>query len=87
VTEDSLIISGERKQEKEEKREGFYRAERTYGSFYRELPLPEGVKSENAKALVHDGVLEISMPMTKIEEKKRRVEIKEAAAAKETKAA
>jgi HSP20 family protein len=77
VTEENIVLRGERKQEKEEKGEGFYRAERTYGSFYRMLPLPEGVKTENAVATVHDGVLEIHMPMAKVEEKKRRLEIHE----------
>jgi HSP20 family protein len=36
VTDDVLTLSGERKEEKEEKREGFYRSERNYGSFYRQ---------------------------------------------------
>jgi HSP20 family protein len=40
LAENMLTISGERKEEKEEKREGFYRSERSYGSFYRQLPLP-----------------------------------------------
>src|SRR6188768_3596660 len=55
-TGDMLTISGERKAEKEEKREGFYRSERSYGNFYRQLPLPEGVKTENANAVFHNGV-------------------------------
>ena len=87
VTEDHLVLRGERKHEKEEKKEGFFRTERTYGSFYRALPLPEGVKSELAKATMHDGVLEIAMPMTKVEEKTRKLEIAEPAPPKVTKAA
>src|SRR5689334_11199830 len=42
VTDNLLTISGERKEEKEQKRKGFYRSERSYGSFYRQIPLPEG---------------------------------------------
>lgn len=87
MTEDSLVIHGERKQEKEEKGEGFYRTERTYGSFYRAVPLPAGVKIENAKATVHDGVLEITMPAPKEETKTRKLEITEPVPAKTVKAA
>jgi HSP20 family protein len=87
VTEDHLVLRGERKHETEEKTEGFFKTERTYGSFYRSVPLPEGVKSELAKATMHDGVLEISMPMTKVEEKSRKLEIAEPAPPKATKAA
>lgn len=87
LTEESLVLKGERKFEKEEKKEGFYRAERSYGSFYRALPLPEGVKIENAKAVVHDGVLEITVPMVKVEAKTKKLEITEAPAPKTVKAA
>jgi len=72
-----LTISGERKEEKEEKREGFYRSERSYGSFYRKIPLPEGAKTENAAATFHNGVLEITMPAEKVEMPARKLEIKE----------
>lgn len=72
-----VTIRGERKREKEEKTENFYRAERSYGSFVRTIPLPEGVKPEEAKAIVRDGVLEITMPLTKVEATKRRLEIAE----------
>ena len=57
-----LIISGERTQEREERREGFYRTERSYGSFYRAVPLPDDVDPEQAKATFKNGVLEIVMP-------------------------
>src|SRR4029078_12533886 len=40
ATDEMLTIQGERKQEKEEKREGYYYGERAYGSFYRAIPLP-----------------------------------------------
>lgn len=86
LTDDLLTLSGERKQEKEEKREGFYRSERSYGSFYRQLPLPEGVKTENANAVFHNGVLEITMPAPKMESHTRKLEIKEAPAGKAMKA-
>ena len=77
VTDEFLTISGERKEEKEEKREGFYQTERNYGSFFRQIPLPENVKTENATATFINGVLEITMPATKVEKPIRKLEIKE----------
>ena len=76
VTNDMLTLSGERKEEKEEKREGYYRSERSYGSFYREIPLPEGTKTEDAAATFRKGVLEITMPVPKVETSTRKLEIK-----------
>ena len=87
LTDEMLTLKGERKHETEEKKEGFYRAERVYGSFYRTLPLPEGVKIDNAKAVVHDGVLEITIPVAKIEAKTKKLEITEGTPAKTVKAA
>jgi len=77
LTDDVLTISGERKEEKEEKREGFYRSERSYGTFYREIPLPEGAKTEDAVATFRNGVLEVTMPAPKVETPIRKLEIKE----------
>jgi HSP20 family protein len=87
VTDKHVTIRGERKKEKEEKTEDYYHTERCYGSFYRVLPLPEGVKTETAKAEVRNGVLEITMPIMKLEENKRKLEITEPVAATATKAA
>lgn len=78
VTDGQLAISGERKQAKEEKREKVYRSEREYGSFYRAIPLPEGARVEDVKALFTDGVLEVSVPLpAKPEAKMRTIEIEE----------
>jgi HSP20 family protein len=62
VTDDAITISGERRQEHESERGGIYRSERSYGSFYRTIPLPEGAITDQAKATFNDGVLEIRMP-------------------------
>ena len=86
ITDDFLTISGERKEEKEEKREGFYRSERSYGSFYRQIPLPEGAKTENAAATFTNGVLEISIPAPKVEPSIRKLEINAATEPKAAKA-
>jgi HSP20 family protein len=87
MTEDLLTISGERKEEKEEKHEGFYRTERNYGSFYRQIPLPEGAKTENATATFHNGVLEITVPAPKFATPTRKLEIMEPKEEKFAKAA
>jgi HSP20 family protein len=62
VTESQVTIEGERQRQHEEEREGVYRSERSYGSFYRVIPLPEGVIADQAKATFKNGVLEITMP-------------------------
>jgi HSP20 family protein len=60
---DTLVVEGERKQEKEEKREGYYHSERSYGKFYRSILLPEGAKTDQAAAQFNNGVLEVSVPI------------------------
>lgn len=77
VTDDALTIQGERRQEHEESSEGYYRSERSYGSFCRSIPLPEGVNADEAKADFRDGVLEVTMPAPPQPERRRRqLEIK-----------
>jgi HSP20 family protein len=87
VTDDAITIEGERRQESEERAEGYYRSERSYGSFYRSIPLPEGVNAENASATFRDGVLEITMPAPQRAARRRRLEIREASAAEAEQAA
>jgi HSP20 family protein len=78
VTDGYLTISGERKAESEEKKDNVYRCERAYGSFYRAVPLPDGVKLEDVKATFADGVLEVSVPLpAKAEAKPRAVKIED----------
>jgi HSP20 family protein len=77
VTDDAVTIRGERKHEHEEKREGFYCSERCQGSFFRSIPLPQGVEPAKATASFRNGVLEISVPSPKsAQARPRRVEIK-----------
>ena len=77
VTGDAITISGERKSEHEERGEGYYRSERSYGSFHRRIPLPEGVTADDADATFRDGVLEIAMQAPQRQEQRsRRLEIK-----------
>ena len=85
VADGHLELSGERKQEKEEKADNFYRSEREYGRFYRAVPLPKGVKLEDVKATFADGVLEVSVPLpANPETAVRKVEIEEPKTAAKT---
>jgi HSP20 family protein len=69
-----LTVSGERKAEHEEKREGFYRMERSFGAFRRSLALPEGVDADAIAATFDRGVLEVRIPKP-AERKPRKVAI------------
>ena len=57
-----LTVSGERKAEHEEKKEGFYRMERSFGQFRRSLTLPDGVDADAIAATFDKGVLEVRIP-------------------------
>jgi len=75
VTNEGLVIQGERKREHEEERGGIHRSERSYGAFYRLIPLPEGANIEQAKARFNNGVLEVQVPIPKSQEKNRQIPI------------
>ncbi|MFH7320003.1 Hsp20/alpha crystallin family protein [Desulfurivibrio sp. D14AmB] len=77
ISEDTLVVSGEKKQEKEEKEKDFYRMERSYGSFRRVLCLPEDVDRDGIKAAFKKGILTITMPRRAPAKKAaRRIEVK-----------
>jgi HSP20 family protein len=75
ITEDQLVIQGERKVEHEEKSQGVYRSERRYGQFYRAIPLPDGANTEQAKAQFKNGVLEIVMPVPEQKSNRRQIPV------------
>jgi HSP20 family protein len=62
VQGDTLTISGERRQEEEEKEGEIYRAERFFGRFQRVITLPQEVEADKIKASYKDGVLTIECP-------------------------
>jgi HSP20 family protein len=74
VQDGTLRISGERKDEHEQRERGWYRVERSFGSFSRTLTLPDGVDPDGIEAEFHDGVLELRIPKPE-ERKPRRIEI------------
>jgi HSP20 family protein len=70
----TLTISGQRKAEHEERKEGAYRVERAFGSFSRSLTLPQGVDPEAVTANFEHGVLEVHVPKPE-QRKPRRIAI------------
>jgi HSP20 family protein len=63
VADGVLTIAGERSHEHEHEEGGVYRCEREYGSFRRNIALPEGVSPDTIQATFEQGVLEVTMPM------------------------
>lgn len=76
LDDNALVISGERSDEHEDNREGYYVTERSYGQFYRAVPLPEGVSGDQCEATFKDGVLEVTLKAPKEEQKAKQIEIK-----------
>jgi HSP20 family protein len=77
VHEDHLVLQGERRNEASQNQGGLYRTERSYGSFYRAIPLPDGVDPDQVKATFKDGVLEVTVPVPSRQQQLqgRRIEI------------
>lgn len=76
IDDHRLHVHGERKHDFEEKKEGFYRSERSYGAFERWIPLPDDAKIDKAEAVFNDGVLEITMEIPKAKGKGKKLAIK-----------
>lgn len=69
-----LTISGERKEEKEDEKEGYRRMERFSGQFFRRFSLPDTADADKVKARSRKGVLELVIPKTR-EHQARRIEV------------
>jgi len=77
VENNTLIIKGEKKFEKEDKKDNYHRIERFYGTFQRSFLLPETVDSEKIKAEYKNGVLDISIPKKpEVKPKQVKIEVK-----------
>jgi HSP20 family protein len=73
----SLVIKGEKTEEKETKEKDYHVRERRFGSFHRIIPLPEGVDIEKAKAEYEKGVLHVTIPKTpEAKQQRRKIDIK-----------
>jgi HSP20 family protein len=77
ISDDSVLIEGERKYEHEDRKEGVYHSERSHGQFRRQVSLPQGVRTESAKATFKNGVLEIVMDSPGPAQNTRRIEIQD----------
>lgn len=69
-----LRVSGERKFEKDAKKENYHRVERTYGTFTRTFTLPTQVDAEKVQAAFENGILTITVPKAE-QAKPRRIAI------------
>jgi HSP20 family protein len=74
VREGMLFIAGERQHEKEIKEEAYYRMEASYGTFERQIAIPEGVDESRISATYADGVLEVIVPKGAMKEAEKAVE-------------
>lgn len=63
LNENDLVIKGERKYEHKDESGSVRRTERSYGSFYRSIPIPEGINPDQIDAKFDNGVLQITAPM------------------------
>jgi len=77
IDQDAIVIQGERKAHQTSNQGGYYRSERSYGSFYRTIPLPEGTNADSAQASFRDGVLEIELDAPREQQRGRRLEIRD----------
>lgn len=77
IDQDAIVIQGQRNQEQSSNQGGYYRSERSYGSFYRTIPLPEGTNTDSAQASFRDGVLEIELDAPREQQRGRTLEIRE----------
>ncbi len=73
----ALVVKGEKKSEKEDKKKDYHRVERVYGSFNRTIPIPVEVDSEKIDAKFKNGVLKVTLPKTEeAQNKVKKIEVK-----------
>jgi Molecular chaperone (small heat shock protein) len=84
ITDDGLVIEGERRCEHEERLEGGYRSEIEYGRFHRLIPLPEGANIDQAQARLNNGVLEVMIPMAEERRQRRSIPVETGGQATQT---
>jgi HSP20 family protein len=77
LSDGTLTIKGEKKDEKEERNKDYYLSERRYGSFQRSFSVPDGVDAEKIEAAFKNGVLTVTLPKTpEAQKKEKKIEIK-----------
>ncbi|MDY6954253.1 MAG: Hsp20/alpha crystallin family protein [Thermodesulfobacteriota bacterium] len=75
LSEGVLTIKGEKRHEKEDKKEDYHRIERSYGSFSRSIGLPFDVETDKADATYKEGVLKLTLPKSE-RAKLKKIEVK-----------
>jgi len=75
ITDEAIVLQGERKEEHEETKGGGHVTERRYGKFYRAILLPDGARADEARAAYDKGVLEITVPVEEQRSKRREIPI------------
>jgi HSP20 family protein len=75
ITDDAIVLEGERKDEREENKGGLHVTERRYGRFYRVIPLPDGATPDDARAKFENGLLEVTVPTGEPKSKRREIPI------------
>jgi HSP20 family molecular chaperone IbpA len=75
ITSDQVTIEGERRTDSHQAQQACRHSERNYGHFYRAIALPDGVDPDAARASMHDGLLEITLPVPPNQPRVRRVDI------------
>ena len=75
ITDDAVVIRGERQYQTEQNEGGMRRTELRYGEFYRTIPLPDGADTEKARAELRNGVLQITVPVSQVEQGARQIPV------------
>ena len=77
VADGILVIEGQKHEDHEEEKEGYYHSERSYGAFRRSIPLPAEVDADHASATFKKGVLKISLPKDpKAKTRRRKIQVR-----------
>ena len=75
VSEDTMIVKGEKKPESGVKGEDYHRSEIVYGSFYRSVVLPSSIDIKNIEAVYEEGVLRVTLKRSS-EAKPKKIEVR-----------
>lgn len=79
IEQNAIVLRGERESNVNDERGGFHHTERSYGSFYRTVPLPQGAEPDQARARFNNGVLEITVPVKEQASQRRQIPIESSA--------
>lgn len=73
-----LTVSGERSDEREDRRKGYYLSERSYGVYERSFRVPDSVEPDDIGAEFRDGVLTVTLPKSEeARRSSRRIDVRE----------